>query len=326
MQTKISAALNPRTPHPCSRWTALAFLAVSTLLLKPAAAVLPEPSETLKTASGQNCRVHQDLAYPATSNELRLDVYQPAQDTSGGRAAVLLIHGGGWAFGDKADTRQREAALFAVSEGLVAVSLNYTLTRFAGGNVRAQKLKAAWPNNIFDCKSALRWMKKNAAALGIDPDRIAVWGGSTGGHLALLTGLSARSESLNHGGALTDIDASVRCIIDFFGIPDVREFEVYSLLEESDRYDKQVLALASPIEHLSMDAPPVLVVHGTNDEQVEPSLSEFFVQALKQWKIPHEYVLVNDVGHGFGLTAGTLDLRPMVRAFFKAHLLAPPGQ
>lgn len=322
----MPAALNPRTPHPSRRWTAFALLVFVALQLKPAAAALPEPGETLKTANAQDCHVFRDLAYPATSSELRLDVYQPAQDAPGRRAAVLLIHGGGWAFGDKADARQKEAALFAVSEGLVAVSLNYTLTRFAGGNVRAQKLKAAWPNNIFDCKSALRWMKKNAAELGIDPNRIAVWGGSAGGHLALLTGLSARSESLNHGGGLTDVDPSVRCIVDFFGIPDVRQFEVYSLLEEADRHDNQVLALASPIEHLSMDAPPVFVVHGTSDEQVEPSLSDSFVQALKQWKIPHEYVLVNDVGHGFGLTAGTLDLRPMIRAFFKAHLLAQPDQ
>lgn len=138
----MPAALNPRTPHPSRRWTAFALLVFVALQLKPAAAVLPEPGETLKTANAQDCHVFRDLAYPATSSELRLDVYQPAQDAPGRRAAVLLIHGGGWAFGDKADTRQREAALFAVSEGLVAVSLNYTLTRFAGGKCSRPKTES----------------------------------------------------------------------------------------------------------------------------------------------------------------------------------------
>ena len=132
--------------------------------------------ESLKTAGGLECTVHRDLPYPCTNNSLRLDVYRPGSATEAPRPAVLLIHGGGWAFGDKGDAGQLRNALFAVEEGYVAVSLNYTLTLFAGGSIRGAKLKAAWPNNIFDCKSALRWMKKNAEALGIDPTRIAVWG------------------------------------------------------------------------------------------------------------------------------------------------------
>ena len=234
--------------------------------------------------------------------------------------AVLLIHGGGWAFGDKGDAGQVRNALFLAEEGCVAVSINYTLTLFSGGTVRGRKLKAAWPTNLFDCKSALRWMKKNAEALGIDPHRIAVWGGSAGGHLALLTGLTSHNEALNQGGELTEQDNSVRCIIDFFGAPDVREFPVYSLLDDADMNNKEVLNLASPIEHLSTDSPPILIIHGAADEQVEQSLSEAFVEELKRRQLPHEYLPLDDVGHGFGLIAGKRDLRPILRAFLKKHL------
>ena len=294
---------------------------LSLTLLKAAAPnELLGTGEPLTTASGLGCTAYRDLPYPCTNNSLRLDVYRPASATEAPRPAVLLIHGGGWAFGDKGDAGQLRNALFAVEEGYVAVSLNYTLTLFAGGSIRGSKLKAAWPNNIFDCKSALRWMKKNAEALGIDPNRIAVWGGSAGGHLALLTGLSAHSEPLNKGGGLKDQDNSVRCIIDFFGAPDLREFPVYSLLDDADMDNKEVLSLASPIEHLSSDSPPILIVHGSADEQVEQSLSDAFVEELKRRGIPHEYLPLENVGHGFGLMAGKRDLRPILQAFLKKHL------
>ncbi|NBV85918.1 MAG: alpha/beta hydrolase [Verrucomicrobia bacterium] len=311
-------ALLPITSFVC-RVSFLLMVSALTLGAKAPNGLLG-PGEPLKAPNGLECIVHRDLPYPTAYSSLRLDVYRPANDSEAKRPAVLLIHGGGWAFGDKGDAGQVRNALFLAEEGCVAVSINYTLTLFSGGTVRGRKLKAAWPTNLFDCKSALRWMKKNAEALGIDPHRIAVWGGSAGGHLALLTGLTSHNEALNQGGELTEQDNSVRCIIDFFGAPDVREFPVYSLLDDADMNNKEVLNLASPIEHLSTDSPPILIIHGAADEQVEQSLSEAFVEELKRRQLPHEYLPLDDVGHGFGLIAGKRDLRPILRAFLKKHL------
>ena len=112
----------------------------------------------------------------------------------------------------------------------------------------------------------------------------------------------------------------MRCIIDFFGAPDVREFPVYSLLADADMDNKEVLSLASPVEHLSSDSPPILIIHGSADEQVEQSLSDAFVEELKLKGVPYEYLLLDNIGHGFGLMAGKRDLRPVLQAFLKKHL------
>lgn len=275
---------------------------------------------TQKTETGAAYRLYRDVIYQGAEGERNADVYVPISDKNSPRGSLLLIHGGGWAGGDKSSGRQVELARFAVDEGLVAVSINYSLTKFSGGNPRGNKLRAGWPGNIYDCKSALRWMKTHSGTLGIDPSRIGVAGGSAGGHLALLLGLSSESRPLNEAGAYLTQNNKVRCIIDFYGIPDVRKFEVYSLLSERDRYDEEIQALASPIEHLTKDSPPILIFHGTGDTDVEPVLSEIFVAKAKEMGAHCEYIPLEGAGHGFGLRAGGEDLRPLIRKFLGRHL------
>jgi acetyl esterase/lipase len=236
---------------------------------------------------------------------------------------VLIIHGGGWATGDKAGTREVEFATFMVDQGYVAVSINYKLTQFEGKPFSSKKVKGAWPQNIADCKSALRWMKKNATALGIDSQCIAVMGGSAGGHLALLTGLSSNCAELNKLGGNTDQDNSVRCIVDFYGIPDVRRWGGENFIDESKEINPDLWALASPVTHLATNSPPMLIVHGTADQTVNIDLSKQFIALLKQKGIPHEFVTVKNGAHSFGLHPPQQDLRPIVRDFLKYFLTTP---
>lgn len=282
--------------------------------------MFPCNSKLKKTNTGVNYQFYADISYPGAEKEQRMDVYLPA--TGGGipRPAVLIIHGGGWAKGDKADNREREFATFMIDQGYAAVSINYTLTGYEGEVWRSPRMRGAWPQNIYDCKSALRWMKKNASALGIDPDRIAVIGGSAGGHLALLTGLSAESKELNAGGSSLDQNSSVRCIIDFYGIPDVRRWGGGSFIDESQQEHPEIWALASPVEHLTKDSPPILIVHGTADPTVNIGLSKEFVEILKEKGVSHQYVVVENAVHTFGLKPPQMDLRPVVRQFLKDNL------
>lgn len=276
-------------------------------------------AESGKTGAGNPYTVFKDLLYPGAAGEQTADVYLPEKESAAPRPALLVIHGGGWFAGDKGGVRQIELAQFAVDEGYAAVSINYSLTKFAGGNPRAQKLRAGWPNNLLDCKCALRWMKQNAAALGIDAERIAVAGGSAGGHLALMLGLSAHHETLNEMGGFQKDDNSVRCIIDFYGATNLRNFEVYSLFSERDRYDVKMHALASPIEHVNKDSPPVLILHGSLDNDVEPIHAEELAAKAGRLGAVCEYVSVEGAGHGFGLSAGHRDLRPVLREFLSKY-------
>jgi acetyl esterase/lipase len=277
-------------------------------------------SELNKTRLGTEYRVYRDLSYSGSENEQKLDLYLPVGSESKLRPAVLIIHGGGWAKGDKADARERDFAMFMVDEGYAAVSINYTLTEYEGEVWRSKRLKGAWPQNIYDCKSALRWMKKNADAFGFDRERIAVMGGSAGGHLALLTGLSAGSEELNRGGGYLEQNNAVRCIVNFYGIPDVRLWGGGAFIDESQQDHPDVWALASPVEHLSKESPPILIVHGTADPTVDIKLSDRFVEILKEKAISHRYVVVENAVHTFGLRPSQMDLRPVVRQFLTENL------
>ncbi|NOU36792.1 MAG: alpha/beta hydrolase [Kiritimatiellaceae bacterium] len=288
------------------------------------ASVLNAP-ELRKTAAGAAYQFYKDMSYPGAESEQKLDLYIPEGAQAGLRPAVLVIHGGGWAQGDKNDPNPREFSAFFVDEGYIAVSINYTLNVYEGALWKSTRLKASWPQNIYDCKSALRWMKKHAAELGIDPNRIAVAGASAGGHLALLTGLSAGNKELNSGGSFLDQDNSVRCIINFYGIPDVRRWGGNVFINETEKDHPEIWALASPVEHLSKESPPILTIHGTADAVVKIELADEFDRILKGKGLPHQYAAVTNAVHAFGLNPPQMDLRPVIRQFLNDHFSAPSG-
>jgi acetyl esterase/lipase len=257
-----------------------------------------------------------DVRYIEGEGPQLLDLYLPGKPADELRPAVLLIHGGGWAIGDKADARERQFAELMMDEGYVAISINYTMTAYEGAVWKSKRLKGAWPQNIHDCKNALAWMVKNADELGVDPHRLAVMGGSAGGHLALLTGLSNETTEFGDGcfGGGT-----VRCIIDFYGIPDIRRWGGKAFIDEPEAEHPEIWALASPVEHLAEDSPPILIVHGTEDPTVHIELSDEFVEVLKHMDIPYEYVKIPGAKHSFGLHPPQQDLTPVVREFLSEN-------
>ena len=278
-----------------------------------------------KTPTGTSYRFFSDLPFPGAKGNQFLDLYLPTSPSpsSKGRPAVLIMHGGGWAIFNKASPREVTFANFMVDQGYAAVSLDYTLTKFEGKPMASKRISGSWPENIADCKSALRWMKAHASALGIDPSRIAVMGGSAGAHLALLTGLSSASEELNKLGGNTSEENSVCCIIDFYGIPDVRRWGGKEFIDVSKAQDPHAWELASPVTHLNKDSPPILIVHGAADKTVNLDLSRDFDAILTQRGLPHEFVIVQDGVHSFDLQPQQQDLRPVVGNFLRKYLLAP---
>ena len=106
--------------------------------------------------------------------------------------ALVYIFGGGWGY-YSANRRQCDNIIqTAASKGYVAVTVDYRLT-----NVKENgKTKFPFPNQLYDVKSAVRWLRANAEKYNINPDRIGVVGWSSGGHLALLVGLTDASDNL----------------------------------------------------------------------------------------------------------------------------------
>lgn len=289
------------------------------------AAEPPLDLKTWPTLAGQTSEnslfsLYQDVPYLGRSRSEKMDIYLPEGAADFPRPAVLIIHGGGWATGSKTGWREREFAHFMVDQGYAAISINYRLTTYEGEPWSSPKIKGAWADNIFDCKTALRFLKAHGPSLGIDPSRIAVMGGSAGGHLAMLTGVTPNHTELNSGGLYTDQDNSVRCIITFYGIPDVRIWGGNSFLDVSRTEYPEIWAMASPITHLTSATPPMFVTHGTADATVDVSQADDLVAALQGLGVANVYLRINDAPHTYGLHPQQLDLRPALTQFLVDHL------
>ena len=141
---------------------------------------------TLSTYAADAFRIEKDITYLAPGRKEKADLYLPANNPSGAlRPAVVIIHGGGWTGGDKGAAREINIGTNLALNGYVGLSINYVL---ASANKDG---KAIWPQNLHDCKTAVRWLRKNAGRLQVDPERIGVIGGSAGGHLAAMLGKSS---------------------------------------------------------------------------------------------------------------------------------------
>lgn len=238
----------------------------------------------------------------AGGRRLKLDVYLPEAEAPAGtrRPAVMQVHGGGWVIGDK---REQGLPLLGhlAANGWVGFNVNYRLSP-----------AATFPDHLVDLKRALAWIREHADEYGIDPDFIAVTGGSAGGHLTALVGLTANDPEYQPG--FEDADTSVQAAIPFYGIYDFTDrlktqvkgfltmfIEPYVmkafLADEPDKF-----ARASPIDRVRADAPPFLVIHGDRDTLAPLDDARLFVERLREASDqPVVYAELRGAQHAFDI-------------------------
>ncbi len=230
-----------------------------------------------------------NLAFLPADRSERLDLYvQYAREPKVRRPGVLFIHGGGFTAGDKAEYRSASVSADLARAGYVVVSCNYVLG--------AKDKPGVWPRNIADCRDAVRWMRANAEALGLDPDRIAVAGGSAGGYLALMVGLS--DDKTGPGGdPSAKHSAKVSAVVDMYGVVNFSKHGkgVVPGVSAADQ------AAYLPENQCDAKDPAVLILHGTADATVDIAQSDAMAKALRAAKVPHEYIVVDGAPHTFDL-------------------------
>ncbi len=270
-----------------------------------------------------------DLDYSGNDNpRQKLDVYLPEGRAAEGAEAlplVVFIHGGGWRSGDKSSGINRLEPLLVTGK-YAGASIGYRLSG-----------EAAWPAQIHDCKAAIRLLKAHAEEYGIDPDRIAVYGTSAGGHLVAMLGVTGDVPELEGDiGPHRDFDSEVACVVDFFGPTDLLSMnEIKGVIDHNAPNSpesrmlggailerKDVAKQASPISHVSASDAPVLIVHGDEDPVVIFSQSVKFEKALEAAGVPTALVKVEGGGHGKGFGPG---VTAIVIDFLAQQLLGAEG-
>ncbi|MCP4640242.1 MAG: alpha/beta hydrolase [bacterium] len=214
---------------------------------------------SMALAASAEMRVTHDIAYAeragADPNATSLDVYAPAEGSSG-HPALIYIHGGGWRTGDKANVGSKAQAF--TDAGYVFVSVNYRLSP-----------AIQHPAHIQDIAAAVAWVHENAASHGGDPNRIFVIGHSAGAHLAALVGTDARRLRAE-GLGLDVIKGVISLDSAAYDIPrKLREFggpRAEQIFTSAFSEDTKTREDASPITHVKQGAtyPAFLLIHAGN--------------------------------------------------------------
>jgi acetyl esterase/lipase len=229
-----------------------------------------------------------DVPFLGVERKEKLDLYFPNGPKRLDRPAVVFIHGGGFTGGDKAEYRSASVSADLCREGYVVVSCNYVLG--------SKSKPGVWPQNIADCRNAVRWVRAHAKELGVNPDKIAVAGGSAGGYLALMVGLSDDKTGPGGDPAATH-SAKVSAVIDMYGVVN------FSKHGKGDVVGATAAEQQAYLPELQCDPqdPAVLILHGTADTTVDIQQSKDMVAALKKGSVSHEFIIVEGAPHTFDL-------------------------
>lgn len=234
--------------------------------------------------------VIRDIRFTRGSGiDVKLDIYRPTPaqqdilgELPGGRPVLLQIHGGGWTL-NKGDKRHQALPLMnrLAAQGWICVTADYRLSP-----------QATFPDHIVDVKQAIRWIKQEGDAYGMNTDFIVITGGSAGGHLSSLAALTPNDPSFQPG--FEEIDCSVQACVPFYGVYDfideqnqnpnsgLKELFESSVIKGSFKEKPKLYESASPVHRVTEGAPPFFVIHGDRDVVVPLWHAHALIEKLRQ--------------------------------------------
>ncbi|WP_181686887.1 alpha/beta hydrolase [Halorhabdus salina] len=256
----------------------------------PATTTDDPPSETDRaetTTTSADIDRQTDVPFRETPERtLELDLYSPPGGAE--RPFVIFAHGGGWIGGDKG---YRPMFDELVDAGFVVADVQYRLAQ-----------EKQYPAAVRDVVAAVKWLRANADAHGIDPERGALAGYSAGAHLAALVAVAPDHESFQPAAFHPDVPVAVDALVGYSGPYDFTESGTGDnpLVAAffGPEADAQTLREGSPVTHVDGGDPPALLVHGTADGVVPYRSTEVLADAYRDAGVTVEVLTGDDAGHG----------------------------
>ncbi len=247
-----------------------AYTGLESLINKTPA--VPENVEAIKNVEYKNLN----------GRSLQLDIYRPKEMT---KPAPLLvfIHGGGWRGGDRADYLVYLTHFAKL--GYVTATVSYRFLK-----------EAPYPACVDDIKDAVHFLFQNSGKYNYDPARICLIGGSAGSHLAMLAAYGWKKQNMTADSALALAKKEkIKAVVEIYGPvdfttpyarehPTITGFMVKSYKEAPKLYEE-----ASPINYVTKETPPTLILHGTRDMLVPISQAEMLKQKMDLLGVPNVY-------------------------------------
>lgn len=230
-----------------------------------------------------NIEVFKDIEYKNVGGKsLQLDIYKP-RNPKEEPPLLVFVHGGGWKGGKRSDylVYLNDYA----QKGYMTATVSYRLVN-----------DSIYPACVNDVSDAMHFLFSNAKKFSFDPNKVALIGGSAGGHLVLMTAYDFKKPSIPLDSTyLTTMPYKIKCVVDIYGPVDMttpyaqNQGLVQGFIGHSYKERPELYWEASPAKYLKPGLPPTLIFHGTSDNLVPISQSDTLKARLDRLNVPSEY-------------------------------------
>jgi acetyl esterase/lipase len=236
--------------------------------------------------------------------ELQLDMAYPV-DGDGPYPALVYIFDSDWGIWPGSRAQCHLGIMKAAQRGYVAVTIDY---RKATIIIEGDRAQYRFPDQVYDAKCAVRWLRVNARKYRIDAEKIGIAGFCCGGHLALMVGLTRPSDGLEGSCGYDDYSSRVQAVVSSAGPTELTSLYQYnkkswvpnaitafiggSPQEMAVEYER-----ASPVSYVYRDSPPILVIHGDIDRDIPIEQAFLLDERMNEVGASHALMIKKNQGH-----------------------------
>jgi len=224
---------------------------------------------------------------------LHMEIAIPKMPAAQPMPAILFFHAGGFSEG----THRHIPILFMANSGYFIASVEY---RFS--------TEAQFPAQLEDAQLAVRWLRANAKEYNVDANQIGAWGESAGAIIAQWLGTMRVGDGFPKVGGYDDVDDSVQAVVSFYGTSDptlgdrigkisILHKSAEMLFGDTYNHDPEKFKRGAAVNYVRPDDPPFFIVQGALDQICIPEQGPVMDNALTSAQVPHELIIIQNVGH-----------------------------